>query len=825
MDKMTDIQFIEALNDCIDRMNDGQSLQSCLAAYPDYAEQLESLLQTGELVYQATYEEDQVSAAKERTLQRINTTMRENRNGAKKQKQPRRYGWFMGVAGIVLVIFGILLVLNVLGQQSAGSFIYTLFDSDGSLPIDQPQPQATRLLELNATTEMQLQATQVAAAGPTVTKTPFGGGSQGGAVLPTGTPFSAGSNEGGASAQAAATQVNEGSGGIVGIPSTGTAVANIPTVTAEPLSAQITAASIDPNAVGMTATNLANILQAPTLEGTMVVGGPATTALPDTGGGAASTSEPTQVMQVQPTNLPTQSVSATPAMTATAMPQGTPVAMTTFLPTATVTATVTATPTLAPPSRTPIPSPTVSVDTLLRLPEEEFLARYGVNPFTFTADDNLSTFSMDVDTASYTLTRNYLRDFGQFPPQESIRPEEFINFFDADYDPPINPDEAFAIHLDAAPAPFGIEGDYLMRVGIQGRQIAPEDRDPALLIFVIDVSGSMDSPQKLGLVKDSLRLLVDELGEDDRVGIVIYASNTQPILNPTPASEKATIMAAIDSLQANGSTYAEAGLRLGYSMAEANMRQGETTRIILLSDGVANVGETGPDAILEKVNEGVEAGITLSTIGFGMGGFNDYLMEQLANDGNGNYFYIDNIREARRIFVNNLTSTLQVIGYDAKIQVEFAPEITERYRLIGYENRAVADVDFRNDTVDAGEVGAGHSITALYEIGLFSDDPNQVIATVYIRYQDAETREIVEISRTITTGDLLDDIRDAPPSFRLQAGVAEFAELLRGSIWAQDGSFSRVLELVQPLENDYGGNPQIMELVELIRLAIQYGGR
>jgi len=449
----------------------------------------------------------------------------------------------------------------------------------------------------------------------------------------------------------------------------------------------------------------------------------------------------------------------------------------------------------------------------------------GTNPFLDTEDDHLSTFAMDVDTGSYTVARNYLVNYNQLPDPDGIRPEEFINYFDAGYDSP-GANDAFAIYLDAAPAPYGYDGHYLLRVGIQGRYIAPEDRDPALLIFVIDVSGSMDMENRLGTVKESLAILTDELREDDRVGIVVYANQGQVILEPTSASNKDTIMAAINRLQPSGSTYVEEGLNLGYQMAQENMREGEITRVIILSDGVGNVGATGPAAILETVSDGVDDGITLSTIGFGMGNYNDTMMEQLANDGNGNYYYVDNLREARRVFVHNLTGMLQVIAYDAKVQVDFNPEVTDRYRLIGYENRAIADVDFRNDTIDAGEVGAGHSVTALYELALQDEfDQDDVFATAYIRFEDAETREVIELNRTITVGDILESMGDAPASFRMQAAVAEFAELMRGSYWSEGGTFGAILSLAEPVAEELPQDEQIAEFVELVQLAMRYGDR
>jgi Ca-activated chloride channel family protein len=473
----------------------------------------------------------------------------------------------------------------------------------------------------------------------------------------------------------------------------------------------------------------------------------------------------------------------------------------------------------APIMATPVPAAAIPPE-----PQDMFFEEYGVNPMLDTEDDHLSTFAMDVDTASYTLARSYLVDYEQLPPPEAIRPEEVINYFDVNYAPPEG-DEAFAIHLDAAPAPFGYEGHFLLRVGLQGRYIAPEDRDPALLIFVIDVSGSMDRGDRLELVKQALALLVGELREDDRVGIVVYSENSRPVLEPTSASDAQTIMKAINALHPEGSTNVAAGLQIGYDMAQKNHHDEGITRVIVLSDGVANVGTVDSEGILKLIKDGVERGITLSTIGFGMGNYNDVLMEQLANDGNGNYYYVDNLREAHRVFVHNLTGTLQVIGYDAKVQVDFNPAVTDRYRLIGYENRAIADESFRDDTVDAGEVGAGHSITALYEFALENADANGVIATVYIRYQDADTREVIELSKEITTADVLASLDEALADFRLHAAAAEFAELLRDSYWAQDGSYMAVLELAAPLVDEMPGNAEVAELVELIRLAGRYVDR
>jgi Ca-activated chloride channel family protein len=452
-----------------------------------------------------------------------------------------------------------------------------------------------------------------------------------------------------------------------------------------------------------------------------------------------------------------------------------------------------------------------------------FFESEGVNPFVDTEDDHLSTFAMDVDTASYTVARRYITE-GYLPPREAIRVEEFINYFDLDDAGPTEGEGAFAIHLEGAPSPFGPQNAYLLKITLQGKEIAVENRQDAALTFVIDVSGSMAQENRLELAKRALRLLVDELRPADTVGIVVYGSMAQVILEPTSVTERSAILAAIDRLQTNGSTNAEDGLRLGYDMATRAYRPGAINRVILLSDGVANVGRTGPGSILQVIHDQVAQGITLSTVGFGMGNYNDILMEQLADDGNGNYAYVDTLAEARRIFVENLTGTLQVIAKDAKIQVDFNPEIVRSYRLLGYENRAVADADFRNDRIDAGEVGAGHTVTALYELKFH--DPTRLeetdpALTTYIRYQDIERGEVVELAKSFTQADFWLDINQASANFRLVAAVAEYAEILRGSYWAKDSRLADVQALVRPVEQSFADEDAITEFMALLERADQ----
>lgn len=447
----------------------------------------------------------------------------------------------------------------------------------------------------------------------------------------------------------------------------------------------------------------------------------------------------------------------------------------------------------------------------------------GVNPFVDTEDDHLSTFAMDVDTASYTVARRYITG-GHLPPPDAIRVEEFINYFDMNYSGPDKDEGAFAIHLEGAPSHFGPRNAYLLKVDLQGKRILAEDRKDANLVFVIDVSGSMNRENRLGLVKRSLRLLVDELKPADSVGIVIYGSQAQVILEPTNAEDPQTILAAIDRLQPGGSTNAEEGLRLGYRMAANAYLPGGINRVILLSDGVANVGRTGPDSILQVIRDQVAQGVTLSTVGVGMGNYNDVLMEQLANDGNGNYAYVDSLEEARRIFVENLTGTLQVIAKDAKIQVDFNPTLVRSYRLLGYENRAVADNDFRNDRVDAGEVGAGHSVTALYEIKFhpaaedrFSDEA----ITVQVRYQDIDSGQVIELAEPFAYTNFQSDFFYASPEFRFIAAVAEYAEILRESYWAQDSRLEDVRALAFSVESAFANNNDAAEFLTLLERAVQ----
>lgn len=474
------------------------------------------------------------------------------------------------------------------------------------------------------------------------------------------------------------------------------------------------------------------------------------------------------------------------------------------------------------------------------LPNDEvydsmFFEHYGVNPFIPTDEDSQSTFAVDVDAASYTVARRYI-DGGHLPPKEAARVEEFVNFFEQDY--PDFTDVDFRVMIDAAPSPFG-NGYQLVRVGIKGRDVAARDRKPANLVFVIDTSGSMNREDRLELVKRSLHLLLDELRPGDTVGIVAYSNDARVVLEPAALggggddderdarvrlAGRDEVARAIDGLWPDGGTNAEAGLSLGYEMASRAFRPGAINRIVLCSDGVANIGATGAESMLASVRREADRGIHLSAIGVGMGNYNDVLLEQLANRGDGNYYYVDDIDEARRVFVENLTGTLQTIAKDAKVQVEFDPRLVLRYRLLGFENRDVADRDFRNDAVDAGEIGAGHEVTALYEVKLASGVARGRIASVRLRYATPEdvtgaAGRVREIETGFDARDIARSFDAASPRLRLAAVVAEFAEILRHSYWAKESTIAALVPMARALARDLPRDAAVAEFAALVEHA------
>ncbi len=442
--------------------------------------------------------------------------------------------------------------------------------------------------------------------------------------------------------------------------------------------------------------------------------------------------------------------------------------------------------------------------------DDMYFQHYGTNPFISTDDDNLSTFAADVDTGSYPLTRSYIQE-GSLPPPDAVRVEEFINYFPVSY--PAPKQQTFGIQVDGGPSPFG-SGYQLVRIGIKGKEISPENRKPAHLVFVIDVSGSMDQEDRLELVKKSLRVLVDQLQPADTVGIVVYGTQGRVILDPTSAENRRKILSAIDELSPEGSTNAEEGLQLGYEMADRSFERGAINRVILCSDGVANVGETEASGILRAIEDYARKEIHLSTFGFGMGNYNDVLMEQLADKGEGQYAYIDSFSEARRVFTEALTGTLQTIARDVKIQVEFDPKAVTHYRLIGYENRDVRDEDFRNDRTDAGEIGSGHNVTALYEVKVREESADK-LGDVRIRYHNVSTKKVEEVSRPLQIQSKLSS------ELQFLAAVAEFAEILRQSAWASEDTTLR--EVLKLAEASATGEHQL-EFVRLVKDSLAIRG-
>ena len=451
---------------------------------------------------------------------------------------------------------------------------------------------------------------------------------------------------------------------------------------------------------------------------------------------------------------------------------------------------------------------------------------YGVNPFVSTDDDPLSTFALDVDTASFVVARNFLRG-DELPPPEAVRVEEFVNYFDGGYEP--MPDE-FVIGTEAAPSPFAADGHVLLRVGVRAPDVLAGVAAPESIVVVMDRSGSMGQAagyrgerlERIQLAHRAVELLLEGLADGTRVGIVTYDDRVETVIEPTDvAGNRDSIMTRVrDEVTPRGSTNAAAGLVSGYEMALAEADSGRPVLVLLLSDGVANVGATRTDEILERIGERGDIG--LSTIGVGLGPFNDALMEQLANTADGTYHYIDSFREARRILAENLPSLLSVAARDAKIQVEFNPATVRSYRLLGFENRDVADEDFRDNTVDAGEVGLGQSSTALYELELVPPSERQgaatTLATVTLRYEHPRRGSITEVEAGIGAGDVAASFAAAGARFQLAAVVAEFAEVLRASPFVDEGhtDMAELAAQAAAVAEALGDEPDVADLVSLI---------
>lgn len=460
------------------------------------------------------------------------------------------------------------------------------------------------------------------------------------------------------------------------------------------------------------------------------------------------------------------------------------------------------------------------ISSLPDVPEAMYFEHKGTNPFVSTDKDALSTFGLDVDTASYTLTRSYLRR-GLLPPAEAVRVEEFVNALPQGYAAPR--EGTFGIHLEAAPSPFR-DGRTFLRVGIRAKDVSQRDRKPAHLTFVVDVSGSMGVENRLGLVRRSLRLLVDRLDARDWIGLVVYGTQGRVVLKPTPVSERDTILDAVEMLAPEGSTNLEEGLDLGYQMAGGSYDPTATNRVVLCTDGVANNGLSDAASLLRRVKAQARKGIDMTALGFGMGNYNDALLQKLADEGDGGYAYIDDFATAKRFFLSDLTGVLETVARDARAQVEFDKARVERYRLIGYEKRDMADDDFRNDAVDGGEVNAGQTVTALYELTL---RPGQgPLGTVRVRYANPDSGTPDEVAQEIGAETLRPAYEEASARFQLTVLAARFAEHLRHSRWIPPAeTLESVADLAGSLPPSTMATAEAKDLVGLIRDAVRLSKR
>ncbi len=462
-----------------------------------------------------------------------------------------------------------------------------------------------------------------------------------------------------------------------------------------------------------------------------------------------------------------------------------------------------------------------------------------INSVKLVQEEPVSTFSIDVDTASYANVRRFLNR-GTMPPKDAVRIEELVNYFDYDYALPKSKDTPFETTVKVVPSPWG-KGRQLMHVGIQGYDIARTERPPLNLTLLLDVSGSMSDENKLPLAIKALKLLLDEMDEKDTISIAVYAGAAGTVLEPTKGSEKGRIIAALEKLSAGGSTAGGEGLRLAYTLAKQNFHKDSVNRVILMTDGDFNVGINDPERLKDFVEREREAGVYLSVIGFGQDNYNDAMMQKLAQNGNGIAAYIDTLNEARKVFNDDLSGSMFSIANDVKIQVEFNPSKIAEYRLIGYETRLLNREDFNNDKVDAGEIGAGHSVTAIYELTPVGSPARLVEASRYaaapapkteagasefaflkLRYKIPGQDASKLIERPVTAADQIADLSKAPEATRFAAAVAGYGQLLRGDPF-MDNTFTwdSVVELAQNSKgkDEFGYRAEFIQLARIAKTA------
>lgn len=477
-------------------------------------------------------------------------------------------------------------------------------------------------------------------------------------------------------------------------------------------------------------------------------------------------------------------------------------------------------------------------DTATPIRLKEFRDRFETfkeNPVTAVKAAPVSTFSIDVDTAAYSFTRRQLNS-GHLPAKDAVRLEEMVNYFPYNYPLPESKKAPFKPSITVLDSPFKA-GNKIVHIGIKGYQIPTTEIPHSNLVFLLDVSGSMDAPDKLPLVQQSMGILLDSLKPDDTVGIVIYAGAAGTVLKPTPVKEKGKILAAINNLQAGGSTAGAEGIALAYQLAEANFNPKGVNRIILATDGDFNVGPTGDKDLKDYVERKREKGIYLSVLGFGQGNYQDAMMQTLAQNGNGVAAYIDTLSEAQKVLVQEATSSLFPIANDVKIQVEFNPATVAEYRLLGYETRALKREDFNNDKIDAGEIGSGHSVTAIYEITPMAGGKPLIDASRYspegkVKKDTASEYGFLRM-RFKTPGEAKSQLIETPilvdgtqtPALKSEAefstAVAGFSQLLRGSAYSGDITFDKIIELAQKTkgQDEYGYRTEFIQLVRKAKIA------
>jgi Ca-activated chloride channel family protein len=448
-----------------------------------------------------------------------------------------------------------------------------------------------------------------------------------------------------------------------------------------------------------------------------------------------------------------------------------------------------------------------------QLLEDNTFVEHGVSGFVDTGEDAESTFALDVDTGSFSVASKLLAQ-GVRPPAASVRVEEWVNSFD--YHDPAPEDGGLGVTTETGLRPDAEDGTQLVRVAVTSHEAEEEERPRAHVTLVVDRSGSMDRQDRLGLVKGSLAVLADRLRDDDTVAVVSFDDQATPILEPTAARDTDAILGAVDRLQPGGSTNLEAGLRLGYEQARESYDDDAVNVVVLCSDGVANVGDTMPGSIVDTIAEEGAAGIHLVTVGFGMGNYNDDLMEQLADQGDGFYSYVDTFDEAERLFGTELTTTLVPVAAEARAQVRFDPELVSSYRLLGYEDRALDDEEFEDLGVDAGELGPGHHATALYEVRLADEvEPGSTIGTAELRWADPGDGSAHQASAEVRAAS-----EDSPgPEFELAGAVADTALLIKGAAY-DGGSLDELERRVSDLvARDVDGAEELLTVIREARSA------